>query len=202
MPQPDADADIDAATDTDTAIEKHESAAEKEPKKTPHGKPRSKVPSTDGRKRPWLTIAALAIAVIAVAVAIAGWFRPAPSSKPSFNDQQIAEAKKNVCTAYNSAKQSVVLNTHMANPRPDDPIGQLAIAANARLALLGGGEYLRDRLAAAPAAPAELSAAVTSMAKTIEDLGMGYLMGSSNFALDPLRNDLNSEIGQLDAMCA
>jgi hypothetical protein len=195
MSEPDAE--------TETKTEKTESAAEKGPKKVPHGKRRVKLPSTgDGESR-WPMYVTAAIAVIAVAVAIGAWFRPAHSaSAPHYSDQQTSEAKKSVCTAYNSAKQSVVINTHMANPRGDDPIGQLAVAANARLALLGGGQYLRQRLAAHPAAPADLSAAVTSLAKTIEDLGMGYLDGSSTLALDPLRADLNSEIGQLDAMCA
>jgi hypothetical protein len=189
--------------DTDTDIEKGESASQKEPKKVPHGKPRLKLPRTGGEgKSRWPMYVSLAIAVIAVAVAIAAWFRPAHSSAPSFDGQQTTEAKKSVCTAYNSVKQAVVINTHMENPRGDDPVGHLAVAANARLALLGGGQYLQDRLAAAPAAPADLANAVTTMAKTTEDLGMGYLTGASSLALDPLRNDLNSEIGQLDAMCA
>jgi hypothetical protein len=189
-------------TESDTDTEKSESAARKGPKKVPRGKPRLKLPSTAEGKSRWPTYAALAIAVIALAVAITAWFRPAHSGTPSFNDQQTADAKKSVCRAYTSVKQSVVVNTHMTNPNGDDPVGQLAVAANARLALLGGGQYLRDRLAAAPAAPAELAKAVTSMATTIEDLGIGYLSGESAVAQDPLRNDLNSEIGQIDALCA
>ncbi|MBO0865221.1 MAG: hypothetical protein J2P16_09135 [Mycobacterium sp.] len=168
----------------------------------PRGKPRMTLPSNSDGKSRWLTYLALAIAVVAVAVAIAAWFRPAHSSTTSFSDQQTADAKKSVCAAYNSVKRGVVMNTHLTNPHGDDPVGQLAVAANARLALLGGGQYLRDRLAAQPAAPADLSKAVTSMANTIQDLGIGYVSGESAFAQDPLRNDLNSEIGQIDAMCA
>lgn len=40
------------------------------------------------------------------------------------------------------------------------------------------------------------------MAATIEDLGVGYLSGQSALAMDPMRNDLNSEIRQIDALCA
>lgn len=183
--------------------ENAESATTTEPKKAPHGKTRMPLPprTGDGKSR-WVTYAALAIAVIAVAIAVAAWLRPAHSGTTHYNDQQTADAKKSVCAAYNSTKQAVVVNTHMANPNGADPAGQLAVAANARLALLGGGEYLRDRLAAAPAAPADLANAVTSMAKTTEDLGMGYLNGGSSFALEPLRKDLNNEIGQIDALCS
>lgn len=182
-------------TDAGTDTEKRESAASNGPKK--------KVPHSTGEgKSRWPTYLALAAAVIAVAVAVAAWLRPAHSNTPSFNDQQTADAKKSMCTAYTSVHQAVVANTHMRNPHGDDAIGQLAVAANARLALLGGGQYLQDRLAANPATPADLAKAVTSMAATIEDLGVGYLSGQSALAMDPMRNDLNSEIRQIDALCA
>lgn len=35
-----------------------------------------------------------------------------------------------------------MLNTNQANPVPGDPTGDLAVAANARLALYSGGDYL------------------------------------------------------------
>lgn len=143
---------------------------------------------------------ALAIAVIAAALAALAWFRPAHQNAPTFSDQQTAAAKTNVCTAYAAVHQAVVTNTHLVNPDPNSPIGQLAVAANARLALLGGGAYLRDRLAAEPAAPTDLTTAVKSMANTIEQLGIGYLAGL-NSALGPLRNELDSQISQINGMC-
>jgi len=146
--------------------------------------------------------AALAIAVIATAVAVAAWFRPATqSASPAFTDQQTAQAKSNVCSAYTAARQGVVRNTHLEDPNPHDPVGQLAIAANARLALLGGGAYLRDQVAAQPATPADLAQAVNSMATTIEQLGVGYLEAATNIVLDPLRHDLDSQIAQINKMC-
>jgi hypothetical protein len=149
--------------------------------------------------------AAVAIALIAAALAIAAWFRPAPSAGPRFNDQQTAQqadqAKKNVCSAYANVRKGVVINTHLANPVPNDPIGQLGVAANARLALLGGGAYLRDRVAAEPAAPADLAQAVNNMANTIEQLGTAYLGEAPPEVLNPLRHDLDTEITQLNTLC-
>jgi hypothetical protein len=154
------------------------------------------------RSSRWLTFAALALAVIAVAVAVAAWFRPAPeSASPTFTDQQTAQAKTNVCSVYTAVNQGVVRNTHLVDSNPNDPAGQLAIAANARLALLGGGGYLRDRVAAQPATPGDLAQAVNSMASTIEQLGVGYLAGSGNIVLDPLRHDLDSQVAQVDKLC-
>jgi hypothetical protein len=189
-----------SAPDADTT--KAESSSPTDAVQASRGKARPSLSSTGQAMSRWIAIAALVLALIAVAIAVAAWFRPAHSGATHFSDQQTADAKKSTCTAYNSAKQAVVINTHMANPRPDDPAGQLAVAVNARLALLGSGQYLRDRLAANPATPGDLTNAVTSMAKTVEDLGMGYLNETSNFVLEPLRSDLNNEIGQLDAICA
>ena len=158
------------------------------------------------RRRWWKSarlqaLTALAIAVIAAALAVVAWFRPAHQNAPTFTDQQTAEAKTNICFEYAAVHQAVVANTHMVNPDPNNPIGQLAVAANARLALLGGGAYLRDRLTAEPAAPADLAKAVKSMANTIEQLGVGYLAGL-NSTLGPLRNELDSQIAQINGMCA
>jgi hypothetical protein len=154
------------------------------------------------RSSRWATFAALAIAVIATAVAVAAWFRPAPqSASPTFSDQQTAQAKTNVCSAYAAVHQGVVRNTHLADSNPDDAAGQLAIAANARLALLGGGAYLNDRVAAQPATPADLAQAVGSMGTTIEQLGVGYLEAASNIVLDPLRHDLDSQVAQINRLC-
>ena len=76
------------------------------------------------------------------------------------------------------------------------------MAANARLALLGSGAYLRERLAANTAAPGDLANAANSMANTVQQLGINYLAGATLDVQDPLRNDLKSEITQIDKLCA
>jgi hypothetical protein len=153
------------------------------------------------RSSRWIAFAALAMAVIATTVAVAAWFRPAESASATFTDQQTAQAKSDVCSAYTAVHQGVVKNTHLTDPNPRDPVGQLAIAANARLALLGGGAYLRDRVAAQPATPADLAQAVNSVGNTIEQLGVGYLEAATSIVLDPLRHDLDSQVAQLNALC-
>ena len=163
--------------------------------------PKKPVPSPPRwRSSRWPTFAALAIAVIAAVIATAAWFRAAPESA-SFTDQQTAQAKTNVCSAYTAVHQGVVRNTHLSDPNPKDAAGQLAIAANARLALLGGGAYLRDRVATQPATPADLAQAVNSLANTIEQLGVGYLAAANNTVLDPLRHDLDSQVAQINKLC-
>jgi hypothetical protein len=159
------------------------------------------LPVPRGRKAsPWPVYAALAIAVIAAGLAALAYFHPAHNSA-SATAQQGGDAKANVCAAYATARKAVVINTHLHSPNPNDPIGQLSVATNARLALLGGGAYLRERLAANTAAPADLANAVNSMANTIQQLGINYLTQAPPAVQDPLRNDLSSEITQINKLC-
>jgi hypothetical protein len=162
----------------------------KKPVPLPHGSDTSR----------WLTYAALAIALVATVLAALAYFLPAhhQASVP----QQDGDAKANVCSAYKGAHRSVVVNTHMQSRNPDDAVAELSVATNARLALVGGGAYLKDRLAANTAAPADLANAVNSFANTIEQLGMNYLIGVATEVQDPLRKDLDSQVAQLDKLCA
>ena len=179
------------------------SAAETPKQSSVHQESSSKkpvpVPPSSGVSR-WLPLAALVLALIAVVLAALAYFLPAhhEASVP----QQGGDAKANVCSAYKGAHRSVVVNTHMQSRDPNNAVAELSVATNARLALVGGGTYLKDRLAANTAAPADLADAVNSFANTISQLGMNYLIGVGTEVQDPLRKDLDSEVTQLDKLCA
>ena len=125
-------------------------------------------PNVQPKALQWMTYAALAIAVLAVIFAALAYFGPAHKSAPA-TAQQGGDAKANVCAAYAATRKAVVFNTHLQSPNPDS---HLAVAANARLALIGGGAYLSQRLAANTAAPADLVNAANSLTNTIEQLGI------------------------------
>lgn len=166
-------------------------------------------PSPEETRRPrrwwrssrWAGIAALAMAMIATAVAITAWLRPAEGASPTFTDQQTTQAKSAVCSAYTAVHNGAVKNTHLTDPSAHDAVGQLAIAANARLALLGGGAYLHDRVTSQPATPADLAQAVNSIGNTLEQLGVGYLEAAPSIVLDPLRHELDSQVEQVNSLC-
>jgi hypothetical protein len=155
-------------------------------------------PSKQPKALQWITYAALAIAVLAVILAALAYFVPAHNSA-SATAQQGGDAKANVCAAYAATRKAVVLNTHMQSPNPDS---QFAVAANARLALIGGGAYLSQRLAANTAAPSDLANAANSLANTIQQLGINYLNQAPASVQDPVRKDLTNELSQLDKLCA
>ena len=188
--------EAEAPNETDSAVE---GLPEQAPRAT--RRPRKVKIKRSGNLR-WRAYAPLAIAALAVVIAVVAWFRPVHTASQHFTAQQSADAKTSLCSAYTAAHQAVVINTHLANPRAGDPIGSLAVAANARLALLGGGTYLGDRIAAQPAAPADLAKTLTYMADTIEQLGINYLAGAPNSVQDQLRINLDKEIRALDQLCS
>jgi hypothetical protein len=122
----------------------------------------------------WVGPAALAIAVIAVGLAI--WALVRTPGEPAVNAQQPDDAKAHVCVAFDTVHKAVSVQTN-ADLGPD-PVAKEAVAANARLATLGGGEYLLSRLD--PATPAELADVVRSFANNLQDIGMKQLVGVPN----------------------
>jgi hypothetical protein len=82
----------------------------------------------------------------------------------------------------------------------DDATGSLAVAANARLALLGGGQLLVT--VSEPAASQALSDAVRQFGLALSDVGANALAGIPNSDPDQAERlrkaaELNSTIGQL-----
>lgn len=136
-----------------------------------------------------LAIASIAIALVALGVAIGSWFRPMPDNKtppapssPAFTEQQTAEAKAKVCATYDKVHQAVLNNTGRSGGT--DPIALLGVAANARLALYDGGEYLLKTLAEQPATPPELATAVRQLVNSYQQLAVDYMAEVSQSEID------------------
>jgi hypothetical protein len=123
-----------------------------------------------------LVVAALVIALAALAVAV--WAlvsSPSSSSETSAaSADQSTDPKTRVCSAFQLVRGAVSLQTN-ANLGPD-PVATQAVAANARLATLGGGQFLLSRLD--NDVPTELADAARSFANNLEYIGMGQLAGA------------------------
>jgi hypothetical protein len=137
------------------------------------------MPDADSRRRAGpLTYIALILAVAALAVAGWTWYR-AEYAKPSYSDAQRAEAKGRVCTAMDLVRRGVSLNTNLQPAGgPDDVTGSMAVAANSRVALYDGGQYLLAKLD--PATPSDLAEAVRKFANNLMDIGAAATAGAQN----------------------
>lgn len=151
---------------------------------------------------PVLTLAALALAVLAVVLAVVGWFRPS-TGPGKFSDQEAQDAKGRVCEQIGTVRQAMGINTNLSNPVPGDPIGGLAVMANARLSLYGGGGFVLHTLDEEPATPAELNKAAAAMANTMQKLSINYMAGApaEGEVQRPLRDDLGTQLAELDQLC-
>lgn len=151
----------------------------------------------------WLTIAALALAVLAIAGAAVGWFYPHKSATaaPTYSDQQTKDAKKISCETFVLVDRAVVRNSRLKNPENGGPIGALSVATSARLAFYGGGSFLKDRVSQQPATPPDLTKALNTIGGTLQELSIGYLAGAPEFAQDQLRQNLDAGIKTVADIC-
>ena len=111
-----------------------------------------------------------------IAIGIAIWALLRTPGEAAVNSQQSDDAKARVCVAFDMVRKAVSLRTNV--DLGPDPVAKEAVAANARLATLGGGEYLLSRLD--PATPPELADPVRSFANNLQDIGMNQLVGMAN----------------------
>jgi hypothetical protein len=150
----------------------------------------------------WIAPAGLAVGMLALTLTLVQWLHPSHGNgSPSFSDQQAKDAKTSICAAYTIVHRAVTINTHLEDPPNGGPVGPLAVATSARLALYGGGSYLRDRLTKEPATAEDLAKAVDSLATTLEDLGVNYLAGTTALVQDPLRHNLDGHLVDIEGRC-
>lgn len=139
---------------------------------------------------------ALLVAIVAVAVAVyALMSKPAEpvasdASTDTTSDAAPADpgaAKAQLCAAVDTVSKGVQLQTN-GNLGPE-PVAQTAVAANARLALLGGGLYLESQIG--EDTPPELADPVRQFATTLQDIGSVALTGVTN--QDPAQQERLTE---------
>jgi hypothetical protein len=144
--------------------------------------PESSEEYRDSRWGRILIVLALVLAV--AAVGLSGWTlyrlsRTGTSSAPIYTGAERADAKQKVCAAADLVRRGVSLNTNLQPAGgPDDVTGTLAVAANARISLSEGGQYLLARLD--PATPSELADAVKKFANGLMDIGAAATAGAQN----------------------
>jgi hypothetical protein len=113
-------------------------------------------------------------------VAIVGWLRPlqhntSGSAAPSYTDQQVGDAKANVCMAFEQVDRALAVAQSFSGR--SDPMAILTVATSTRQALDFGGRYLLTKLTDEPATPPTLVRAVRKLSDSYQQLTIGYLDG-------------------------
>ena len=161
--------------------------------------------TTAGRPRAWVTAAIGALALAGVILGVVALTRPTAGgpTAASFSHQPPADAKAATCKAFDLVRRGVSRNTHLTVPGgPSDVTGTLAVAANARISLYDGGQYLLARID--PATPKELADAARGFADTLMDIGAAATAGAMDTDPDQVArlhsvDEANIALGKLCA---
>ena len=121
-------------------------------------------------------MAVLSLLVALAAIGVAAWALVMAWPQGKDTAEPTAESKQKVCAAFDTVSKAVQLQTH-ADLGPDSDRAE-AVAGNARLSLIGGGEYLLSRLD--DQTPPDLADAVRSFANNLEEIGINALAGATN----------------------
>lgn len=163
-------------------------------------------PAAPKRSTQLLFIISLAIALVALGVAIGSWLRPVSDTKPApgatpptFTDKQVADAKAKVCATYEKVHQGVLVNTGRSGG--SDPLALLGVAANARIALYDGGQYLTKTLTEQPATPPDLATAVRQLVDSYQLLAVNYMAEVSQSEIDSALHSGDEPNATVQSIC-
>jgi hypothetical protein len=117
-------------------------------------------------------VISLVVALIAVAVAVGSWFKPAPElptprdPTTSFTDQQVSDAKTALCAAHDLVNRATQTAGGQSS---DDPTQKFVIAVNIRVGSIASASYFLATLNQYPATSDELAAAVRETAAAYQE---------------------------------
>lgn len=166
--------------------------------------PQSHQPEDLPRRGGVLAVIAVVLSVAALGLSAWAAFRPVNESpaESAFTAGQQNDAKVVVCAAADLVRRGISLNTNLQSPGGEgDVTGSLAVAANARLSLSDGGQYLIARLDSAT--PTALADAVKKFANTLLDIGAAATAGSQNTDPDQAARlrDADAENAKVAELC-
>lgn len=156
-------------------------------------------PNGAQRSRGALILAGFAVLLAAAALALWVYTWLQSRSVVEYTPEQQAAAQSTACSAYSTVRTGVANNTNLASP-DGGVTGALAVAANARVALIGGGQYVLARVE--PATPTELADPLRGFGNKLMDFGAAATAGALNtdpgqVALLAEIDALNTTLGQL-----
>lgn len=130
-------------------------------------------------------VSVLALVIALIAVGLAAWvlLKESKSSQSAQSEGSASDfagdPKGTICEAFNIVRTGVQTNTNLQPPGgPEDVTGSMAVAANARLSLVEGGQYLLARLQ--PDTSRDLTDAVRTFANQLVDIGAHSIAGIPN----------------------
>lgn len=145
---------------------------------------------------------AVALAALALVVAVAAWFRaaPKPVAAPVYSQQQVDDAKKAVCEAFERGVKTLEI---AGNRTGDSPVEADVVAVNTRLALASVSSYLTNELATnLAAAPPELVDDVRQLSMLYQDIEMAQLADATKEDVAPAAKSADTTASKIRKLCS
>ncbi len=141
------------------------------------------------------------LGVLGLIVGVAAWFRAAPSNTvppPVYSEQQVADAKKAVCDAFDEGVKTL----EIAGSRTgDNPVEAGVVAVNTRLALSSVANYLRNSMEANVAAPEELVVDIRELSRDYENIEMMQLADATRDQVAPIAQSADVKVARIKDQC-
>ncbi|MBU3750850.1 MAG: hypothetical protein FGM52_10430 [Mycobacterium sp.] len=161
---------------------------------------RSFSPQAPAHRQPrWLPALGAGLGLMGLALGAAGCSSPAAttdSAKPTYSEQQVADAKKAVCDAYAKGIRAFQI---AGNKKVDNPADALPVAVNTRLAEVAVGNYLINAIEFNPAAPADIKQLTQELAQSYQEIAITQLSESSDYK--QAAKNADDSIAELQKLC-
>ena len=146
-------------------------------------------------------IVAIVVALIALAVAIAAWFRPPQAetpASPQYTDQQVADAKKNICDAYDASLKAI---NAAGTLNSEDPNQKFMLGMHTRIAFNTAADYLSNKARMNPSAPADLLNEVQLLASSYQDMVLAHIAQRPQEDIDKIYREIDANESEIKKAC-
>ncbi len=146
-------------------------------------------------------IIAVVVSLLALGLAAAAFFKPkhddAPAA-PQYSDQQVADAKKNLCDAYNDMDKA----THYAGSlTSEDPNQKFMISLNIRLAFNSAADHLLAAAVQNPEGSEQLITSIKSLAMTYQKIVLAQTAVAPENEMKPLYTAADASVAAIKQAC-
>lgn len=147
-----------------------------------------------------LGIVAVALAAIALGFAVAAWLRAAtaPDASPAYTQEQVADAKKAVCEAFDLGQRALKVTGSKTGTNPSD---DFIVAVNSRVAVQSISDHLQTTVSQQPATPPNLADFATELSGIYRRLLLQLLADRTTQELSGLYGDLDASTSRVQQAC-
>jgi len=146
-------------------------------------------------------IIAVVVSLLALGLAAAAFFKPkhddAPAA-PQYSDQQVADAKKNVCDAYNLIRRAV---NEVGSVTSEDQTLKFMLSLNTRLSFNTAADQLFTVSGQNPAAPSGLLNAAEALGASYRKIVLALTATAGDDELKPLYESADTAIASIKQAC-